>query len=111
MLRAKEGSLVNRPQKITFAEMRSSGVLGLLVYCADYKCSRYIAISGDRCPMNFVCLILSQSLFARHAASWVPTCGRILNRDRPAALARDIDPAQLDWEKLLRPRRSLTGAS
>jgi hypothetical protein len=35
---------------ITFAEMRSSGVRGLLVYCADYRCSNYIAISGDRWP-------------------------------------------------------------
>src|ERR1700758_3624264 len=39
-----------RPQKITFAEMRSSGVRGLLIYCADYKCSHYIALSGDRWP-------------------------------------------------------------
>jgi hypothetical protein len=41
---------VKRPQKITFAEMRSAGVRGLLVYCSDYKCSHYIAISGDRWP-------------------------------------------------------------
>ncbi len=33
---------VARPQKITLAEMRSSGVRGLLVYCADYKCSHWI---------------------------------------------------------------------
>jgi hypothetical protein len=25
----------DRPQKITFAEMRDAGVRGLLVYCAD----------------------------------------------------------------------------
>jgi hypothetical protein len=41
-------SAIERPQKITFAEMRSSGVRGLLVYCADYRCSHHIAISGDR---------------------------------------------------------------
>ena len=39
-----------RPQKITFAEMRASGVRGLLIYCSDYRCSHYIAISGDRWP-------------------------------------------------------------
>jgi hypothetical protein len=39
-----------RPQKITFAEMRSSGVRGILVYCGDYKCSHHIAIRGDRWP-------------------------------------------------------------
>jgi NAD(P)-dependent dehydrogenase (short-subunit alcohol dehydrogenase family) len=27
----------DRPQKITFAEMRSSGVCELLIYCADYR--------------------------------------------------------------------------
>jgi hypothetical protein len=37
-------------QKITFGEMRAAGVRGLLVYCADYKCSHWNAISGDRWP-------------------------------------------------------------
>ena len=36
--------------KITFGEMRSSGVRGLLIYCGDYHCSRSIALSGDRWP-------------------------------------------------------------
>ena len=39
-----------RPQKITFAEMRDMGVRGLLIYCADYRCSHSIAISGDAWP-------------------------------------------------------------
>jgi hypothetical protein len=38
----------DRSQKITFAEMRKMGVRGLLIYCADYRCSHSIAISGDR---------------------------------------------------------------
>ena len=38
------------PKKITFGEMRSSGVRGVLIYCADYKCSHSIAISADRWP-------------------------------------------------------------
>jgi hypothetical protein len=37
-------------QKITFAEMRAAGVRGLLVYCSDYRCSNWKAISGDRWP-------------------------------------------------------------
>jgi hypothetical protein len=41
---------LTRPQKITFAEMRSSGVRGLLIYCTDYRCSHSIAISADRWP-------------------------------------------------------------
>ena len=36
------------PQKITFAEMRERGARGLLVYCADYRCSHSIAVSADR---------------------------------------------------------------
>jgi hypothetical protein len=39
-----------RPQKITLAEMRASGVRGLLIFCADYKCSHSIAISADQWP-------------------------------------------------------------
>jgi hypothetical protein len=41
---------MDRPTKISFGEMRSSGVHGLLIYCADYRCSHYLAISGDRWP-------------------------------------------------------------
>jgi hypothetical protein len=40
----------DRQQKITLGETRSSGVRGLLVYCADYRCSHSIAISADRWP-------------------------------------------------------------
>src|ERR1700730_17351930 len=38
------------PQKIPLGEMRLSGVRGLLIYCADYRCSHSIAISADRWP-------------------------------------------------------------
>jgi hypothetical protein len=37
-------------QKITLAEMRASGVRGLLIYCSDYHCSHSTTISGDRWP-------------------------------------------------------------
>jgi hypothetical protein len=39
-----------RPQKITFAEMRASGVRGVLVYCSDYRCSHSIAMPADWWP-------------------------------------------------------------
>jgi hypothetical protein len=45
-----ENIKINRPQKITSAEMRSSGVRGLLIYCSDYHCSHWTAISGDQWP-------------------------------------------------------------
>jgi hypothetical protein len=41
---------ITRPQKITLAEMRASGVRGLLIYCSDYHCSHWTAISADRWP-------------------------------------------------------------
>jgi hypothetical protein len=40
--------VVKRPKKITFAEMRLAGVRGLLVCCADYRCSHHTTISSDR---------------------------------------------------------------
>jgi hypothetical protein len=42
-----------RQKKITLGEMRSSGVRGLLVYCADYRCAHAVRISGDRWPDHF----------------------------------------------------------
>jgi hypothetical protein len=36
----------DRPQKITFGEMRD----GILVYCADFRCSHCIAMSADEWP-------------------------------------------------------------
>jgi hypothetical protein len=56
-------------QKITFAEMRASGVRGLLVYCADYQCSHWTAISGDRWP-NDVRLSDIEPLTKAIAAIW-----------------------------------------
>jgi hypothetical protein len=53
-----------RPQKITFGDMRKSGVRGVLIYCADYHCSHSVALSADRWPdelrlsdleLRFVC--------------------------------------------------------
>jgi hypothetical protein len=41
---------LTRPQKITFGEMRDTGVRGLLIYCSDYKCSHSIAVSADAWP-------------------------------------------------------------
>jgi hypothetical protein len=34
-----------RPSAENFAEMRESGVRGLLVYCADYRSSNSLAVS------------------------------------------------------------------
>ncbi len=39
-----------RPQKITFGELRSCGVRGVLIYCSDYKCSHSVEMMADRWP-------------------------------------------------------------
>jgi hypothetical protein len=41
------------PQKITFGEMRASGVCGVLIYCSDYHYSHWITMSADRWPDCF----------------------------------------------------------
>ena len=39
------------PQKVTFGELRASGVRDVLIYCRDHRCSHHIAISADRSAM------------------------------------------------------------
>jgi hypothetical protein len=41
---------MTRPRKITYGEMRSFGVRGLLIYCTDFHCNHSIAISADPWP-------------------------------------------------------------
>jgi hypothetical protein len=41
---------MSRPQKITFAEMRSSGVRAVLNYCSDYRCSHSVEMIADEWP-------------------------------------------------------------
>jgi hypothetical protein len=70
--------LLIRPQKITLGDMRSSGVRGLLIYCADYKCSHWIGVSTDQWSDAMCgCPISKKSSAAPPAASAVPTSGRI----------------------------------
>jgi hypothetical protein len=42
--------MADRPQKITFGEMREMGVRGVLIFCADYQCSHSIAVTADQWP-------------------------------------------------------------
>ena len=42
--------MLDRPQKITFADMRDMGMRGLLIESSDYKCSHLITMSGDQWP-------------------------------------------------------------
>jgi len=42
--------MTTHPQKITFGELRESGVRTVLVYCRDHRCSHHVDISADRWP-------------------------------------------------------------
>jgi hypothetical protein len=69
--------MTDRPQKITFAEMRDMGVRGLLIYCpttAAATQSRSVEIVG---PMISGCPISRRGLCAGPAASAVRMCGLI----------------------------------
>ena len=65
--------MFDRSVKITFAEMRASGVRGLLVYFSNYLCSHSIAISADDGQMTCGFPISSHGSCARPAASAAPT--------------------------------------
>lgn len=36
-----------RPVKITFAEMRASGVRNVIIHCADYRCAHSVTVNAD----------------------------------------------------------------
>ncbi|MGY8686059.1 hypothetical protein Q2941_51490 [Bradyrhizobium sp. UFLA05-153] len=38
----------HRPLKLTFGEMREMDVRGVLVYCAEYRCSHLVLLIADR---------------------------------------------------------------
>jgi hypothetical protein len=42
--------MTSYPQKITFGELRASGVREVLIYCRDYHCSHSTETSADRWP-------------------------------------------------------------
>ena len=39
-----------RPQKITFGELRAQGVSRVLVYCADYTCGHSVTMDAGTWP-------------------------------------------------------------
>jgi hypothetical protein len=38
------------PTKITFGEMRASGVRDVLIYCRDHRCSHHVETNADGWP-------------------------------------------------------------
>jgi hypothetical protein len=68
-------------QKITLGEMRASGVRGLLVFWADYKCAHAVLISADRWP-DHIRLLDLEPLFVCQA------CGADIRPDWDWELSR-----------------------
>jgi hypothetical protein len=68
--------VVERAQKITFAEMRDTGVRGALIYCTDNHCSHSIAISGHRWPDHLRLSDIERLFVCRACGQRGPTCGR-----------------------------------
>jgi hypothetical protein len=62
---------MQRAQKITIGEVRSMGVRGLLVYCADYKCAGRSTLAVGRIKLG--CLIWSPDSTAKlaGATAWI----------------------------------------
>jgi hypothetical protein len=84
-----------RQQKITFGEMRESGVYRILIYCAGYKCSHSIEMSAGRWP-DHVRLSDIEPLFVCKA------CGK---------RGADLKPGMMAWDGLGRhPNLRLTGS-
>jgi hypothetical protein len=74
---------LTRQQKITFGEMRASGVRGVLIYCADYRCSHSTPIIADRWPDEIRLSDMSLGSRAGVADIEAPTSGRIGIRSMP----------------------------
>jgi hypothetical protein len=59
------------PQKITFGEMRASGVRDVLIYCCDHRCSHSTTISAEQWPDHVrLSDIEPDFLSAPPAATW-----------------------------------------
>ena len=76
----------DRSEKITFAEMRASGVRGLLIYCSDYRRSHSLAISGDRWSDDVRLSDLEPLFGAPSAASAAPTWPDFSWNKQPVAM-------------------------
>jgi hypothetical protein len=73
-------------QKITFGEMRESGVRGALIYCSDYKCSHHIAISGDQWPDDVRLSDIEDRFICKACGKRGADVGPDFHWDKPGAL-------------------------
>jgi len=71
-----------RLQKITFGEMRSGGgPTGILVYCADYRCSHSIEMSAEQWPEDVRLSDIEPRFLFKTAASAAPMSAALSARE------------------------------
>src|SRR6476646_10286556 len=67
---------MTRQQKITFGEMRASGVSRVIVHCGDYKCGHTVTMYPALCAA----VRTGRAFLARSAVTAAPMSGRCLGR-------------------------------
>ena len=84
--RGRHPTMTSYPEKITFGEMRSSGVSDVLIYCRDHRCSHSTTLSADGGRITSGCRTLSLISSARPAAIAARRSDRSSHRPRWARL-------------------------
>ena len=85
----------DHPQKITFGEMRASGVRDVLVYCRDHHCSHHIRISATSGRITSGYPTSRTGSCAKSAAS----VARISDRTDVLVYRRDQQPLRQDQRR------------
>ena len=75
------------PQKITFGEMRASGVRDVLIYCRDHRCSHSTTISADRWPDHVRLSDIEPDFICTACGNVARNCGRSFRRQAWDGLA------------------------
>ena len=70
-------AMTNYPRKISFGELRETGVDTVLIYCRDHHCTHHVTVSADRWPDHVRLSDIEPASPAAPAASTARRCGRI----------------------------------
>ncbi len=68
--------MTTTPQKITFGEMRASGVRDVLIYCRDHRCSHHVETNADGLADDVRLSDIEPSFTVHAAAKKARRCGR-----------------------------------
>ena len=79
----------DQPPKNHFGELRESGVRGVLVYCADYKCTHWVKIDAGRWPDDVRLSDLEPKFTCRACGRRVRISGQTLTKHLGQAGAQD----------------------